>query len=68
MAFDVYIVRYGQPDRELVKANTTPRQAIRLLGSLISGKRRTNDLEQAFAIGQRFGWHYSQNELKRLVA
>lgn len=63
--FDVYIVRYGQPDRELVKANTTARQAIRLLGSYI---RRTPDLEQAFAIGRRFGWHYSQAELKRLIA
>ena len=66
--FDVYIVRYGQPDRELVKANTTARQAVRLLGSYISGKRRPRDLEQAFAIGHRFGWHYSQSELKRLIA
>lgn len=68
MSFDVYILRYGQPERELVKSHTTAKQALRVLGSYIAGKRRPRDLEQAFAVGSRFGWHYSYAELKQLTA
>ena len=68
MAFHVFIKRYRQ-DPVCINPGfgTTARQAIRLLGSYISGKRRPADLEEAYAIG-RYNWRYSQHDLKRLIA
>ena len=65
--FTVYITKYGQPP-VAVSAPTTARQAIKILGSFISGKRSTRDLSEAYAIGSRFGWRYSQSQLRALVS
>ena len=68
MAYHVFIKRYHQePERVTPDRGTTARQAIRLLGSYISGKRRPKDLDEAYAVG-RYGWKYSQNDLRRLTA
>lgn len=66
MAFIVYIKRYGQ-DPQAISKPTTAGQALRKMGSVISGKARIADLEQCFAEGTRFGWYYSRNELAALV-
>ena len=68
MAFHVFIKTYGaEPVCVNPGLGTTARQAIRLLGSYIGGKRRSLALEKAYAVG-RYGWHYSQQELRRLIA
>lgn len=65
MSFNVYIVRYHQ-EAELVKKRTTCKQAARLMGSYIRGNKRTPDLQECYAIGNRFGYRYSQSELINL--
>lgn len=62
---DVWIKRYHK-EPQLLNNNVTPKQAYRLLGSYIRGKRRINDLEEAYATG-RFGWRYSQAEIKEIL-
>lgn len=61
MAFQVWIKRYHQAPQQLAAA-TTAKQAHRLLGSVIRGKRRMADLEEAYAVG-RYGWRYSQQQI-----
>lgn len=65
--FTVYIAKYGQ-EPVAVSAPTTPKQAIKILGSHISGKRAVRNLQEAYAIGSRFGWRYSQSQLRALVS
>jgi len=59
---DVWVKRYNR-DPERIHISVTAKQAYRLLGSYIRGKRRVRDLEEAYATG-RFGWRYSQVEIK----
>ena len=67
MPFIVYIKRYQDDEPTAVTKSTTAGQALRAMGSVISGKNRVTDLEQCYAIGQRFGWVYSRDELAKLV-
>lgn len=67
MPFTVYIKRYQDAEPVAVTKSTTAGQALRKMGSVISGKNRVADLEQCYAIGQRFGWVYSRDELAKLV-
>ena len=67
MAFHVFVQRYGQePEGVNPGPGTTARQALRLLGSYISGKRRTSDLMKAYAVG-RDSCRYSYRDLQRLI-
>ena len=67
MPFTVYIKRYQDAEPVAVTKSTTAGQALRKMGSVISGKNRVADLEQCYAIGSRFGWVYSRDELAKLV-
>jgi hypothetical protein len=67
MPFTVYIKRYQDAEPVAVTKSTTAGQALRKMGSVISGKALITDLEQCFAIGSRFGWVYSRDELAKLV-
>ena len=67
MAFHVFIEKYGQePECINPGPGTTARQALRLLGSCISGKRRTSDQMKAYAVG-RDSCRYSYRDLQRLI-
>ena len=67
MPFVVYIKRYQDAEPQAVTKSTTAGQALRKMGAIISGKSRVVDLEQCYAIGQRFGWVYARDELAKLV-
>lgn len=67
MPFIVYIKRYQDAEPVAVTKSTTAGQALRKMGSVISGKNRIADLEQCYAIGQRFGWVYTRDELVKLL-
>lgn len=67
MPFIVYVKRYQDDEPQAVSKPTTAGQALRLMGSLISGKNRIPDMQTCFAEGTRFGWYYSRNELAALV-
>ncbi len=67
MPFIVYIKRYRDTEPQAVTKSTTAGQALRKMGSIISGKSRIPDLEQCYAVGQRFGWTYTRNELAKLT-
>ena len=67
MPFIVYIKRYQDAEPVAVTKSTTAGQALRKMGSVISGKSRIADLEQCYAIGSRFGWVYTRDELTTLV-
>jgi predicted heme/steroid binding protein len=65
MAFQVYVQRYRQPAPEAVSGFISGKQAVRLMGSIIRGKRYDASVCRIYAVGQRFGWYYSQSELKQ---
>jgi hypothetical protein len=67
MPFTVYVKRYQDAEPVAVTKATTAGQALRKMGSVITGKNRAIDLEQCYAIGSRFGWIYSRDELALLV-
>lgn len=67
MPFIVYTKRYQDAEPVAVTKSTTAGQALRKMGSVISGKSRIADLEQCYAIGSRFGWVYTRDELAKLV-
>lgn len=67
MPFIVYVQQHGKEPRAVTKP-TTAGQALRKMGSVISGKNRFVDLQQCYAIGSRFGWIYSRDELAKLVS
>ena len=67
MPFTVYVKRYQDAEPVAVTKSTTAGQALRKMGSVISGKNRITNLEQCYAIGSRFGWIYSRDELALLV-
>lgn len=67
MPFIVYIKRYQDAEPVAVTKSTTAGQALRKMGGVISGKSRIADLEQCYAIGSRFGWVYTRDELAKLV-
>jgi len=64
MPFQVFIQRYQQPEPEAVGGYISGKSAIRLMGSLISGKRYDASVCRVYAVGKRFGWIYSQRDLK----
>ena len=67
MPFTVYVKRYQDAEPAPVTKATTAGQALRKMGSVINGKNRIASLEQCYAIGSRFGWVYSRDELATLV-
>lgn len=67
MTFQVYIRRWHK-EAEPVGKPTTAKQAIRLMGKWISASRyREPTVCEVYAIGSRFGYRYSQAELKRQI-
>jgi len=64
MPFQVFIQRYQQPEPEAVSGFISGKSAVRLMGSLIRGKRYDASICRVYAIGKRFGWVYSQRDLK----
>lgn len=68
MPFQVFVQRYQQPEPEAVSGFVSAQRAIRLMGSFISGKRHENSINRVFAVGQRFGWIYSQRELRDQIS
>lgn len=65
MAFQVFIHRYNKDNCEAVGGFISGKQAVRLMGSLIGGKRYQANICRVYAVGKRFGWVYSQRELKQ---
>lgn len=64
MPFQVYVQRYQQPEPEAVSGYISGKSAIRLMGSIIRGKRYDASVCRVYAVGKRFGWIYSQRDLK----
>lgn len=67
MPFQVYVQRYQQPEPEAVSGFISGKSAIRLMGSLINGKRRESSICRVYAVGKRFGWIYSQRDLRNQI-
>ena len=68
MPFQVFVLRYQQQEPEAVSGFISAKSAIRLMGSLISGKRYDASVCRVYAVGKRFGWIYSQRELRDQIA
>jgi hypothetical protein len=67
MTFQVFVQRYGQ-EPEAVSGQISAKGALRLMGSYIRGKRFSRDHCKVYAVGSRYGWTYSQQELASLVS
>jgi len=67
MPFQVFIQRFLDEEPQAVSGNISAKSAIRLMGSLIRGKRWDPAICRVYAVGQRFGWIYSQRDLMNLV-
>lgn len=64
MPFQVYVQRYQQPEPEAVSGFISGKSAIRLMGSIIRGKRYDPSVCRVYAVGKRFGWIYSRRDLR----
>lgn len=64
MPFQVFVQRYQQPEPEAVSGFISGKSAIRLMGSIIRGKRYDASVCRVYAVGKRFGWIYSQRDLR----
>jgi len=67
MTFQVFVQRYGH-DPEAVSGQISAKSALRLMGSYIRGKRFSRDHCKVYAVGKRYGWTYTQQELASLVS
>lgn len=64
MPFQVYTLKYNQQEPEARSGFISGKSAIRLMGSIIRGKRYDPSVCRIYAVGKRFGWIYSQKDLK----
>ena len=67
MPFQVFTLSYGQQEPVARSGFISGKQAVRLMGSLIRGKRYDASVCRVYAVGKRFGWIYSQRDLRNQI-